>query len=577
MSTRGLLRSAGWMAAAGAGVAALQYRRRAHASETESELLFDAAEGLRDMSVLVAQQAEAGDIFAAVAEYVSRLAFADVVHMIRYHDDGTAVAVGGWSQGTLVLHEGDRYPVGGNNVGALVLATGRPARIDNRDEVTGESPLSRDGGVRSAVGVPVVVRGKLWGAILAGARGVEPIPRVAEERMLGFSELVAAAISSSRTNGELMLVLRQQEALRRVATLVATEAAPSAVFAVVAQEVARLFSASIGYLCSFEPDESIKVLAAWSRHGNHAQPGVRVPVRGDGAIATVYRTGRAARVDSYEHLSGPLVDVARARSAASAVASPVLVEGRLWGVVCAASGERDYFPPDMEHLLTRFAELVSAAIANTDARAQLAASRARVVAASDETRRRIERNLHDGTQQRLVTLALELRGAREGAPPELDAQLAQVEDGIRNVLEEVREIAHGLHPAILTEGGLEPALKSLARRSGLPVDLDLEVHDRLPEPVEVAAYYVVSEALTNAAKHAGASGASVGLERHNGTLRVSIRDDGVGGADPSRGSGLVGLSDRVEALGGHVEVASPQGSGTSIVVEIPVDDGASTS
>jgi signal transduction histidine kinase len=174
-----------------------------------------------------------------------------------------------------------------------------------------------------------------------------------------------------------------------------------------------------------------------------------------------------------------------------------------------------------------------------------------------------------------VTLALQLRGARNAVPAEqgeLRDQLEHVEEGLREVLEELREIGRGLHPAVLSQGGLAPALKSLVRRSGLPVELDLGVDDRLPEPVEVAAYYVVSEALTNAAKHAGASAASVGLERSNGSLRVSIRDDGVGGADPSQGSGLVGLSDRVEALGGHIQVASPPGAGTSIVVEIPVEE-----
>jgi signal transduction histidine kinase len=394
------------------------------------------------------------------------------------------------------------------------------------------------------VGVPVVVEDELWGAILAATRGHQPIPQVAEERLLGFSELVAAAISSSRTRVKLAALLCQQEALRRVATLVATEAPPDHVFAAVAEEVVRMFDADVGYLCSYEADESERVCAAWSVSGNHAAPGAQV------------------------------------RRAESSVAAPVVVEGRVWGVLSVASAERGRFRADAEDLLTSFSELVSAAIANSDARAELAASRARVVAASDETRRRIERNLHDTTQQRLVTLALELRAARDALPadlPELSAELTKVEDGIRDVLEEVREIARGLHPAILSEGGLAPALKSLARRSGLPVELDLEVGERLPEPVEVAAYYVVSEALTNAAKHAGASGASVGLERHNGTLRVLIRDDGVGGADPRRGSGLVGLSDRVEALGGHVEVASPQGSGTSILVEIPVGESAATS
>jgi signal transduction histidine kinase len=568
MSARRLLRNAGWAAAVGAGVTAFRYRRRAHASETESDVLLEAGEGLRDIAVLVAQEAQPRDIFAAVAEEVSRLAYADVVHMLRFHGDGTASDVGGWSAGTTVIEPGMRYPIAGNNVSARVIATGRPARVSDPEFSGPLTELVRGRGLTNLLGVPVVVDDELWGAIVAGS--AEPIPELAEERLLGFAELVGQAISASRTRVKLRVLLQQQEALRRVATLVATEASPGEVFAAVAEEMVRLFDADVGYLCTYEPDGSVLVRAAWSETGNHAEPGVRVPVQGDGAMGVVLRTGRPARVEDYEGMAGPLVDVARARGAASSVAAPVMVEGRVWGVLWVAHGERARFRADTEDLLTSFGELVSAAIANSDARAQLAASRARVVAASDETRRRIERNLHDSTQQRLVTLALELRAAREGAPPELAGQLERVEDGIRDVLEEVREIARGLHPAILSEGGLAPALKSLARRSGLPVELDMDVDGRLPEPVEVAAYYVVSEALTNAAKHADASAASVGLDRHNGNLRVSIRDDGVGGADPSRGSGLVGLSDRVEALGGHLEVASEKGSGTSILVEIPV-------
>jgi signal transduction histidine kinase len=526
----------------------------------------------------VAQEAGARDIFAAVAEEVGRLACADVVHMIRYHSDGSTSAIGGWSDGVRVLESSDRYPVGGNNVATLVHETGLPARIDHAREISGmPASLLREAGVRSFVGVPVVVEGKLWGAIVAGSKSRDPMPHTAEERMLAFGELLGAAITSSRTRGQLNALLRQEEALRRVAMLVARDAPQDELFDAVASEVMCLFDANIAYLCRHETADRVCVLASSSNAAEPPAPGTRLPLRGDGALATVYRTCRPARVYDYEGLSGPLVDQARALGVVASAAAPVMVASGVWGVVSVATVDSDRLPRDTEDLLESFAELVTAAIANSEARAELAASRARVVATSDETRRRIERNLHDATQQRLVTLALELRAAREGPPDRLDSALEQVEHGIREVLEEVREIARGLHPAILSEGGLGPALKSLARRSGLPVDLDLEVDGRLPEPVEVAAYYVVSEALTNAAKHAGASGASVGLERRNGTLRVSIRDDGVGGADPSRGSGLVGLSDRVAALGGHVEVASPRGSGTSILVEIPVDDHASTS
>jgi signal transduction histidine kinase len=209
-------------------------------------------------------------------------------------------------------------------------------------------------------------------------------------------------------------------------------------------------------------------------------------------------------------------------------------------------------------------------------REELAASRARIVAAADQARRRIERDLHDGTQQRLVSLVLDLRAAEAAMPPErpeLRTQLAQVADGLTGALEELRELSRGIHPAILSEGGLPPALKALARRSAVPVELEVDVQGRLPEPVEAAAYYVVSEALANAAKHAHASVAQVQAQAREGRLRLSVRDDGVGGATPERGSGLIGLADRVEALGGTIKVHSPAGQGTSLQVDLPIDNG----
>ena len=211
--------------------------------------------------------------------------------------------------------------------------------------------------------------------------------------------------------------------------------------------------------------------------------------------------------------------------------------------------------------MQKFTELIATAIANAETRAELAASRARIVATADATRRRIERDLHDGAQQQLVSLALELRAAQAALPSELGeqrAELSRVVEGLTAVLDELREISSGIHPAILSEGGLAPALKTLARRSPIPVQLDVRVEGRLPESVEVAAYYVVSEMLTNAAKHAHASSVQVDVAGADGVLRVSVRDDGVGGADPARGSGLVGLRDRVEALGGTIAVDSPR-------------------
>jgi signal transduction histidine kinase len=209
-----------------------------------------------------------------------------------------------------------------------------------------------------------------------------------------------------------------------------------------------------------------------------------------------------------------------------------------------------------------------------ESRNELAASRARIVAAADQARRRIERDLHDGTQQRLVSLVLDLREAETAVPPEmteLKALLAHVAHELGDATEELRELSRGIHPAILSEGGLPPALKTLARRSVIPVELEVDVPARLPEHVEVAAYYVVSEALTNAAKHAHASAAYVNVRARAGSLELSVRDDGAGGATPGRGSGLVGLTDRIQALGGTISVTSPAGEGTELLVDLPVD------
>ena len=220
-----------------------------------------------------------------------------------------------------------------------------------------------------------------------------------------------------------------------------------------------------------------------------------------------------------------------------------------------------------------FTELVATAVGNAQSRAELAASRARIVAAADQARRRIERDLHDGTQQRLVSLGLGLRLAQSMVPvglPELETEIGRVADELTGVVEDLREIARGIHPAILSEGGLGPALHTLARRAAIAVELDVAALGRLPEPVEVAAYYVVSEALTNATRHAHASVAEVGAAASGGTLRVRVRDDGAGGADALRGSGLVGLKDRIEALGGTFSVHSPPGRGTTVSCELPV-------
>jgi signal transduction histidine kinase len=367
----------------------------------------------------------------------------------------------------------------------------------------------------------------------------------------------------------------EQAALRRVATLVARAVPRSEIFETVTRELGMLSGADFARMERYEDDGTVSGVAAWSRQDEpQLAVGTRFVLSGVSIAASVRDTGGAVRVDSFTGASGPIAEEARATGIRSSVGCPIWVGGQLWGVIAASSKREAAFPPDMESQMGEFTELVATAVANAVSRGQLAASRARVVEAADEARRKIERNLHDGIQQRLVTLGLELSGVRHGVPsdqPELLARLSDVEDEVRELTDELREISRGIHPAVLSQGGLGPALKSLARRSGVPVDLDVGAVERLPPSVEAAAYYTVSEALTNTTKHANASVVHVGLQVSNGTLRLSISDDGVGGADTARGSGIVGVIDRIEALGGTIAVTSPSGGGTSIALELPVE------
>jgi signal transduction histidine kinase len=377
-------------------------------------------------------------------------------------------------------------------------------------------------------------------------------------------------------SGEASRVLaEEQAALRRVATLVARGVPPEEVFTAVVEEVGRLLSADFAAMGRYEPDAAVTFVAGWGRSGRSVPLGGRWSLGGNNVSTLVFETGRPARMDSYADADGPAGVTARGLGLGSSVGTPVIVEGRLWGVMMASSTPEQPLPADTEARLASFTELVATAIANAQSRAELVASRARIVAAADQTRRRIERDLHDGIQQRLVSLGLELGAARATVPPqlgELEGRLARVAEELVSVFDQLREISHGIHPAILSEGGLEPALTALRRRSAVPVELDLHVQRRLPEPVEVAAYYVVSEALANAAKHAHASVVTVELDTHVAIVRLAIRDDGVGGADPGQGSGLLGLRDRIEALGGTLQVTSPAGGGTTLQVQIPLED-----
>ena len=364
----------------------------------------------------------------------------------------------------------------------------------------------------------------------------------------------------------------EQAALRRVAVLVAQAAPPEAVFATVTGEVGRLLGVDVAVLVRYDRLDSITVVGAWTSTGA-APPtplGSRFPIGGNNASTLVFRTGQTARTD-HAGMSGAIGDVStRDWGVRSSVGVPIRVEGRLWGVMVVALTREELLPADTESRLAGFTELVATAIANAQAQAEVSASRARIVAAADETRRRIERDLHDGVQQRLVTQALLLSGIRDRVPADVRADVDQVRDEMAATRRELRDICQGVHPAILVEAGLGAAIRALARRSPLPVRVQLRAGGRLPGSCEVTAYYVAAEAFTNAAKHANASAVDILLEEAGGTLTVQVRDDGAGGADAGRGSGLTGLRDRVEAVGGSMTVDSPAGAGTVLTVRLPV-------
>jgi signal transduction histidine kinase len=338
--------------------------------------------------------------------------------------------------------------------------------------------------------------------------------------------------------------------------------------------LARCLGVTHATLVRYEADGGAVLLASHDDRGSQKEMplGKRFSVEGESVPAMVFRTGRAARRDSHENAPSLDVQYIHELGLHSGVGVPIVVGGQLWGAANVGSSRPEPLPPDTEARVGDFADLVATAIANADARTELTASRARIVTAADAARRRFERNLHDGAQQRLVSLGLHLRTAEASLPPDWDALRKQVSDviaGLRGVSEDLQEISRGIHPAILSRGGLGPALKTLARRSAVPVELRIGIDRRLSESAEVAAYYVVAESLTNAAKYAQASEVRVSVAADCANLHLSISDDGVGGADSHKGSGLIGLIDRVEALGGQLRISSVVGNGTSLVATIP--------
>jgi signal transduction histidine kinase len=397
-----------------------------------------------------------------------------------------------------------------------------------------------------------------------------------------LTSLLLAAVTAERAGVARALAVSEaaqraladeQAALRRVATLVAAESPPSRVFQQVTEEVGRLLGLPRATVVKYDGAHTATVVGGWTEDGRPRLPvGTSLDLDGDTVVARVLRTGTAQRVESYDEASGSLAETLRNAGYRAAVAAPVSLAGRSWGALAAATASDEPLPEGLERRLCDFADLVGQALANADARERLAASRAELVAVSDAERRRLERNLHDGAQQRLVSVALGLSmvdAKLEDDPGSARELLTETQDDLTRGLEELRELARGLHPALLTERGLGPALNALLTRAPLPVEIEELPAERLTAPVEAAAYYVIAEAITNVAKYAHASRATVSISRSDGRATVTVCDDGVGGADPADGSGLRGLAARVEALNGRLDVDSSPERGTCIRAEIP--------
>ena len=546
--------------------------------------LADEQAALRRVATLVAGGAPPGEVFTAVADELGHLIGAEATFVSRVDPppgergelDGHLTIVGSYGRVNDQVPAGFQLRLVPGMIQTEALRTGRPARINGERLGHGPNGAWVAGlGLRAAVVTPIVVGGRRWGVTVA-ATSQEDFPVGTESRMADFMELAATAIANAKAQQELHELADTQAALRRLAMLVARGEPPEAVFAAVTSEARRHFGGGTARMIRYELDGTATLLANEGTSGPHIRVGKSwegYPPAG--LTATVLRTGRAARVDDYRNVPGG--ERYLREGLRSAVALPIHVDGRLWGMIAVGSGAGP-LPPDTEQRMTDFTDLIASAVANAQNRAELITSRARIVTASDEARRRIERDLHDGAQQHLVALALRLRSAAAAAPipgpGEIRTEITDVAAGLMGVIDELREISRGIHPAILSTAGLRPALRALGRRSPIPVDMNVRIDGRLPGPVEVGAYYVVSEMLTNAAKHARASMVEVDAEASGGTLRVSVRDDGVGGADPVRGSGLVGLKDRIEALGGRFSMQSPAGGGTTVSCELPVLAGA---
>jgi signal transduction histidine kinase len=534
--------------------------------EKELTRLIAEQSALRRIATLVAAGIGEKELVDALTFEIGSLFSAQRANTMRWTGEAIEV-IGEWSSDGSAVADGRVFEYGGDTLVTRVVRSRAPARVDAASDF--ETDFARERwrelGIEASIAAPIIVGSAVWGVVTASRTTKDdPFAEGAESRLADFAALVAQSIVNAQARQEATALAEEQAALRRVATLVAAGRPQEEVVEAVTQEAANLFEAENVSLMRWEGvQDEVVVVGGWSQGGDsmieagslyHPAPG--------SPTLRVLETGYAMRKDE---LSGEL-------GARFAISAPVIVSGRLWGALTALRPGSP-FSAASEVRLRSFADLAAQSVANALAQAEMRASRARIVRAGDEERKRLERNLHDGAQQRLVATSITLRLAAAKLPKEADdvrSLLETAADELTHAIEELRVVARGIHPAILTDRGLGSALEALAERTPLPVTIANELPTRLPAAVEAAAYYVVAESLTNVVRYADASVVEVRLTRNEGLARVEIMDDGIGGADPSRGSGLRGLADRVEALDGRLGVESPLSAGTRIWAEIPL-------
>ncbi len=535
----------------------------------ELERVAEQQAALRRIATLVAAGVSEPELVTAVVSEIGALFGAQRAATLRWDGD-TIRMIGAWSAEGVEPRAGNEVlAYGGDTITARIVETGSPARIDSADDLQTEFARKRwaELGLQAAIGAPILVDGKVWGVVIASrTRKGDVFPAGVQHHLRDFAALVAQAIVNTEVRRETAALIAEQSALRRVATLVAAGRPKSEVLGAAMAEIESLFGTTSVMFVRWEgvPDEVVVVAASTAPGCEPVEPGSLYHPASGSPTLTVLETGAASRA----------TETSPERGTVSVVAAPVIANAWLVGALTASRPAETPFPAGAEQPLRSFADLVAQSIANEQAQAELRASRARIVQTADETRRRLERNLHDGAQQRLVSVSLTLRlaaSALRSSPGEAAELIASASEGLSVALGELRDLARGLHPTILTEAGLGLALDALAESSTLPVEVANEIDARLPEPVEAALYYLVSESLTNVARHAEATKVLVRARCRDRVAAVEVVDDGVGGAEIAGGSGIRGLADRVDALGGRFGVDSSPGHGTRIWAAIPFE------